>query len=94
MTAETVKLLNPDGTAHSTAAHGPRADFRGGQELGVPFPPSPLPLPFGLSLGFYASMLLCLTWPPGSSYSNDLTVRSAPSCAPAVKSYDAAKNAR
>ena len=53
-----------------------------------------LSLPFGLSLGFYASMLLCLTWPPGSSYSNDLTVRMEPSCAPAVKSYDAAKNAR
>ena len=81
-------------TAQPRTARAPTPDFRGGQELGVPFPPSPLPLPFGLSLGFYASMLLCLTWPPGSSYSNDLTVRMEPSCAPAVKSYDAAKNAR
>ena len=75
----------------STAAHGPRADFRGGQELGAPFPDLP---PHPSLPRIYASMLLCLTWPPGSSYSNDLTVRMEPSTAPAVKSYDAAKNAR
>ena len=90
MTAEAVKIFKP--RWRSTAAHGPRADFRGGQELGAPVPRSPtLPSP---RLSIYASMLLCLTWPPGSSYSNDLTVRMEPSCAPAVKSYDAAKNAR
>ena len=88
MTAETVKILKS--RWRSTAAHGPRADFRGGQELGAPFPPFP---PWSVPR-IYASMLLCLTWPPGSSYSNDLTVRMEPSCAPAVKSYDAAKNAR
>ena len=90
MTAETVKFFKPSVAQHSRA--GPRADFRGGQELPRSHPH--LSLPFGLSLGFYASMLLCLTWPPGSSYSNDLTVRMEPSTAPAVKSYDAAKNAR
>ena len=92
MTAETVKILKS--RWRSTAAHGPRADFPAAAKNSGPRSHPHLSLPFGLSLGFYASMLLCLTWPPGSSYSNDLTVRMEPSCAPAVKSYDAAKNAR
>ena len=74
----------------STAAHGPRTDFpaaakNSGPRSQISHPSLPR---------IYASMLLCLTWPPGSSYSNDLTVRMEPSTAPAVKSYDAAKNAR
>ena len=88
MTAETVKILNPDGPAQPRTARAPTS--AAAKNSGPRSHPS---LP-GPSLGFYASMLLCLTWPPGSSYSNDLTVRMEPSCAPAVKSYDAAKNAR
>ena len=87
MTAEAVKFLNPDGAAQPRTARAPTsaAAKNSGPRSQISHPSLPR---------IYASMLLCLTWPPGSSYSNDLTVRMEPSCAPAVKSYDAAKNAR